>query len=368
MAEAAAARSGGGKQFVRAVGPREHYIGIGILSAVMLLCTWFVVRGVAPKGLLWGAYDPSLFGQSVTAATPAAVPAAAAVPVAETKAAPAAQGGFLPVAAPKGFTAGQVERFRPDNLFEKVDGKDNSYADFGFAGLECQTFTSTTDKECTVDVFIFDMAKPLQAFGMLSSERNGNDPVPQGQDGYRAAGSVFFRSGRYYVNVVAATEGEAQAAAAKALAEAVAAKLPKETYEPPGKAWFPKDGLVADSVGYRLKNALGQDWLSDLWLAKYKAGEKEVETYLALRESADKAADDLKRYQAVMEKAGKVTPGKSAGAATLVLDESKGAGKGPFSIAFAKGKVFGGVNFVETSQADVEQVIVKLVTAAGKMR
>ncbi len=365
------------RQPARPVGAVEHYVGIGVLSLVMLICTWVLIRGLAPKGVLWGAYDPSLFGGQVAAppATPAEQPAEAAesydgatdgAAAASSGAKPAAQ--VLPVAA-EGWTAGAVESFGPDTLYEKIDGRAEAYLAYGAQRLECLTATAGSE---AADVFVYDLGSPLQAFGMFTSERSGGDPLPGvGQLGYQAGGSLFFWRDRYYVQVLPGGAGEhgemtdesgasAASAAVLKLARAVDAKLPQSTFEVPGRAWFPAEGMKADSLGYVVKQALGQEWLGDVYTARYDAGGKELEVFLARRSNAGEAAELLTRYTEFLKSAGKLSTQTVDGVELTVADQS-----GMYDVVFQRGPVFGGVTYTDQRDAAVK-LAARLAKTAGK--
>lgn len=356
-------------EFVRPVGATEHWIGVGILASVVLLCAWVLYRGRTGDTM---QTLPTAGAEKVVAAV-APVKSAEAAPTAPKPAPkPAAGPSALPLTPPDKWQAGKVEKFDEKGLFEKVDGKAESYLAFGFVAMENQNFmppgakkgeesSSHTDG---VDVFIYDMGTPLQAYGMFTSERNEGEPLAVGQDGYLAAGSVFFRAGRYYVNVLA--EKEDYAPQAKTLAEQLAGKLPKEKFEAPGAAWFPTENLVASAVGWRMKNAMAQEWLSDVYVAKYKFGEAEAEAFLAKRDSEAKVKSDLAQWRKNLAGSGRVADVKVNGVAMVLEDDSK-KGAGPWSFAFAAGKAWGGVNGI-ADRKQGEALASKLYAAAGKIQ
>lgn len=366
MAESTEApkRAGGSKEkFVRTIGPREHYVGIGIICLTLMLCTWVLIRGLAPKGVLWGAYDAALFSDS-TAAAPAAAAPAGPEPVyadpteesASGTAAPAGelQLGFLPVESPAGWTAAEVETFPAATMYEKINGRAEAYVAYDVLGMECLGLTGPGG---SVELFILDFGEPLRAFGAYSAERNVETKLELGQEGYAAGGSVYFWRQRYYVQVMDGTGKPEGAAAARALAEAVEAKLPGGEVELPGAAFFPADGLLADSLGWSARSALGQEFLDDTWTAKYRIGETEVEAFVKQCGDETAAAAVLAQYRAFLEGLGAVTE-KSIGGVTAVIGENSGI----FDIVFTKGARFGGVSYVD-GREPAEAVIALLAAA-----
>lgn len=430
------------KDFVRPVGRGDWWAGVAVVSVLILFSAGLLVRGLAPRGTLWGANEPlmvsvassagGLSGGSVSlaqltspepaAAAPTAAmgaepgepatmdapaPAGPAEPTPGAEAAPAPAGGgsgagaaearssgvagpvqvgprppaagggarqpgagggaaapaapvgpqsFLPVKAPAGYQAGAVQKFNAGNLYEKINGKADSYLDYGFVGLESQ---SVTQGQTNIDVYIYDMGTPLQAFGMLNSERSGTDAVNVGQDGYKAGGSVFFRADRYYTMIMV-SRVEAEAAALE-IARELAAKMPKNQFTPPGIAWFPKDGLVPGSIKWVKKKVASVEGLDDGYQATYRQGDEEVEVFLIQRADAGQLSQAHSKYLGYLRENGEVSEIQVAGTKVNIV----GAGGGAADTLFQKGKFIGGTVYVSGGRAVAEPVTAKLIGAAG---
>ncbi len=348
---------------LRAVGPTEHYVGIGILALTMLLCTWVLVRGLAPKGVLWGAYDASLFTAPVVAAPagppPAAAPTAKQAVAGPAKEAKAPAGGtagerFLPVAGDD-WTAGKVETFNAEKLYEKIDGRAEAYLAYGCVGLETMSFTKAGK---SVDVYIYDMGTPLQAFGMFGIERNAEAKAAAlGEDGYDSGGSLYYWQGRYYAQVLSGSGDAAEATLAAKVAKALSGKLPKGKSEIPGRKWFPTEGLVANSIAYVRQQALGQEWLGDVYTARYTVKDKTVEAFLSRRKDEAEAKSLFTKYCEFLAKTAKMST-KPAGKVTLHIADQGGR----FDVVYQHGAVFGGATYAE-DQAAAEVVAARLAAA-----
>ncbi|MCC7492617.1 MAG: hypothetical protein IT204_09735 [Fimbriimonadaceae bacterium] len=360
-------------QDVRPIGPREHYSGIAILALVMLLCTWVLVRGLAPRGVLWGAYDPSLFaGPAATAPAGSSPVEAGADPGEDQGGAPAPAGGgddhggsaavpasgpapgaqALPVAAPAGWTAGAVETFDPVTLSNKIDGRAEAYLAYGFQRLET---VSLKQGEETCDLFVFDMATPLQCFGMFGSERSGGEPtVSIGEDSYRSGASLYFRQQQYYVQVVGTSEADAAAAARLAVAQAIAAKLPSGRSEFVGVGWFPPQNLKSGGIGYVIKGALGQPWLGDVWTARYQIKDTELMAFIAQRTDPAAAKADCAKYAEFLKTSGKLS-GKAVQGVTLQVADQNGM----YDVIAQVGRYFLGVSYTD-QRAAAEALVVSI--------
>ncbi len=63
------------------------------------------------------------------------------------------------------------ERFGPDTLYEKINGRADLYLSSGFASLKTQRFSMDKTAGAWVEVFVYDMATPENAFSVFSMQR-----------------------------------------------------------------------------------------------------------------------------------------------------------------------------------------------------
>ncbi|MBW2324757.1 MAG: hypothetical protein JRF41_14850 [Deltaproteobacteria bacterium] len=127
--------------------------------------------------------------------------------------------------APNGWKAvGGVKRFKPENLYEIINGAAELYLaydvrDMIFISFEKDTdsaffidlsiydvrdmifisFEKDTDSAFFIDLSIYDMGSPANAFGVFSVGRSSGDPsLNFGREGYYQNGSYYIWKGRYY--------------------------------------------------------------------------------------------------------------------------------------------------------------------------
>ena len=83
----------------------------------------------------------------------------------------------------------------------------------------------TGDPSNELQLYIFEMADPLKAFGKYGSEKPDEfKTVAIGNEGYTTAGSTLFYSGRYYTQIVSTQDDPKFGAFALDLAKRVAAR------------------------------------------------------------------------------------------------------------------------------------------------
>jgi hypothetical protein len=119
----------------------------------------------------------------------------------------------------------QVERFSPDDLYIKIDGRADALQGFHVVGLTFGTYTGADDPAPSVDVYWYDMGTPANAEAVYRSEAAPGTPLAVGAAGYQVGGAVFFWKGASYVQVLPSQPDEAGGQAALQIAERLARRI-----------------------------------------------------------------------------------------------------------------------------------------------
>jgi hypothetical protein len=115
------------------------------------------------------------------------------------------------------------ESFNADNLYEKIDGRAESFIQFGVKGMAYAFYHPTGDPSNELQLYLFEMGDPLKALGKFGSEKPEEfKTVSIGSEGYTTAGSTLFYSGRYYTQIVSTQDDPKFGAFALELAKRVA--------------------------------------------------------------------------------------------------------------------------------------------------
>ena len=140
--------------------------------------------------------------------------------VAATNGGPAALDSPFPESGLSDWSAPrEVDRYGPDELYLKIDGRAEAYLQFHVVGLTFGTYSHRTDRGRGIDVYWYDMGTPADAMGMYRSEAApGATAVSLGGDGYEIGGAVFFWKGRNYIQVLPTSPDQADGRAALAIA------------------------------------------------------------------------------------------------------------------------------------------------------
>jgi hypothetical protein len=266
--------------------------------------------------------------------------------------------GMLPlVDLPAGWVAGKLgerhlETFNAENLFEKIDGRAESFVQFDVKGMAYANYHPAADDTNEVQVYIFEMGNALMARGKYDSEKPGEvKESPIGSAGYSTAGSTLFRAGPYYTQIVSTTDDPKFAAFALEMAKRIAAQQTPQGAKEGGvssSASTPDDLFAKLPPGpgrsmpkYVAQDVFGYSFLSDVFMAEYQEGGTNWQGFLRPYADAKAAIEVFDKY---------VDGAKTDGAEVKIL-EADGADRmvqstniGLVDVYFLKGNVVGGAN------------------------
>jgi hypothetical protein len=259
-------------------GRTERWVGF-----IILLCLAGIAAGVYHKQF---SFNPAVLVATATAAAPAP---AAIKPVAS------GTNDSLETLPPELSALSAPEMFTADNLYDKVDGKADLYLTAGFVGLQCQRLALKATNDVWMEWFVYDMGTLPQAFSVFSLQRRAEaqtmDLTPFA---YQTQNSLYFVSGRYYVEAVTAMPTEPMMAAMRAMARQFVAAHPPGAAEIPELKLFPPENLEAGSQGLQIVDAFGFDQFTNVFTAKYRvpagATNAEVLAFLELTKTPAAAA------------------------------------------------------------------------------
>jgi hypothetical protein len=189
-------------------------------------------------------------------------------------------------------TMSAPETFTSATLSDKIDGKAEVYLTAGLLGLRCQRAVLIANPASWIELYVFDMGKPENAFSVFSSQKRTDVTDLQLADyAYRAGNQFALVHGQYYVELVATDEAPATMDAAVALSKAYVAATAVAAHADvsAAEARFPREGLVAGSVELLSTDVFGYDGLKDVFVAHYTDGKGELTLYIARRSTAAEA-------------------------------------------------------------------------------
>lgn len=317
------------------VSAAQKLTGYGIIAVLGLIAVWLVIQ-------------QSSFNPAVRVAMHA--PLLQGRPQVVSGQAPSATAALLPEVA--GFTSlAPVESFGPENLSDKIDGKAELYLPAGFKAMSCRSFSLGAAGGAHVEVFLYDMGSPPNAYAVFSGQRRPGSPsIPLTANAYATANALFFTQGRFYVEIVADRASEALNSSLNAYAAALLAKLPSQDETPGAAALFPKEGLARDTVRLCAADTFGCEGLINVLTGEYSLKSGKATAFIGQRDTPEQAQAEAKRYLDFLAANGyqKIeTPGPPGDFQVLALDNS-------FEIVFVQGRTLVGVHDATSLPAALE--------------
>ncbi len=260
---------------------------------------------------------------------------------------------------PAGWTVSKYgskhfESFDDKNMFEKIDGRAESFTQNNVTGMAYSSYHPIGDdsNEIQVYIFEFDHTKPFRAQSKYNSEKpEQSEPVKVGTEGYAAAGSLLFYADPYYTQIVSTKDDKQFAAISLELAKKIAAKQVPEHTEGespmPNKATALQDAIYAlfpkggGPPNYAAQDVFGYSFLSDVFMADYKADTVTWQGFLRPYATEDEAKAIFEKYvDSARKNGGDPKLIESPGADQMFLSASIGL----VDVIFRKGNVIGGAN------------------------
>jgi hypothetical protein len=192
--------------------------------------------------------------------------------------------------------------YQPGTLFEYIDGAAENYLSYEFKELIVANYKNS-QSEATLTLEIYDMSSDINAFGIYSSERYPESLfLAIGNQGYIEEGALNFIVGSLYVKLLCFDCGEKDETALRSVAKKIEQSVPQKGRLPALLNVFPKDGLIAHSEKFILRNVLGFAFLHDGYLADYKAKDQEFVLFIIEGKDEAEAKTMLGQYLAAQTK------------------------------------------------------------------
>jgi hypothetical protein len=179
--------------------------------------------------------------------------------------------GQLPdCSAMSGWTQEGTERFfEPDNLFDYMNGNAEGYLLYQFLQMKGITCKCGED---TIVIDISEMSDPEYAYGIFSSNRDMRSDVQAiGMGGQILPRRATFAKDKYYVEL-AANPDKDHTPALRTYVGLIEKAIDGRTTPPAQIGWFPKEGLVPDSVRLVPESVLGIRLLKRGYVGQYDFG------------------------------------------------------------------------------------------------
>jgi len=195
--------------------------------------------------------------------------------------------------------------FGVSNLYEKINGRAGIYLSFGFVKLTFGTYRQAG--QLYVDCYVYDMGSVENAFGMFKAEQSPDAELLEiGREGYSAGDSIFFWKGHYYVQLLVPAYDDGYSQFVPVLAAMLADGLDDDGSKLWADVILPATGRVAGSFAFLKSDAFGLDFLNDVYVADYQAGEQTWSLFIHRAAEAGQARAVVAKYSEHLDKYGKV--------------------------------------------------------------
>ena len=241
------------------------------------------------------------------------------------------------------------EKFNPDTMSDKIDGRAELYLSADVVELACQRFAHLGDPSSWMEVSIYDMGGARNAFAVYGIQRREeSQDIDVADFAYKTPNAIFFVRGKYYVEIVASVVSEQASADMETFAKKFCENVDGGRQALPEADLFPTNGLIQGSMILYIKDGLGFEKFDNLFIASYKIGEAEATAFLAARKTEAEAAQLVKDYAAHLLANGGVEE-QTAGADnwTRLFNLF-----GTYELVFARGRTVAGVHEAEKNTAE----------------
>ncbi len=271
---------------------------------------------------------------------------------------PAASKDFSPKVAdftPPGWQIYErAKQFTPQNLYEQINGRVSLFLAYDVRQLTFVSFVQDVDIARFVNLSIYDMGEPTNAFGIFSIERDPEaSTLNLGRAAYRSGANYFVWQGQYYIQVIASDDTTEMQHIGLVLARKAADSLPDAGEPVWGLTALPPTDRVPLSVQYYKVNAMGLDFMHNTYTAIYNKGNARVTAFLSRQQSAESARSVMLQYAGYANRYGKGCDRLKGGEVELVSCDMDGS----FDVVYTKGRLVGGVASVADRRLAVKAAI-----------
>jgi len=245
------------------------------------------------------------------------------------------------------------ERFSPDTLYEKINGRADLYLSSGFVSLKTQRFSMHESAGVWVEVFVYDMATPENAFSVFSMQRReGAQAAGIAPNAYITENALFLAHDQFYLEFIGTDASEALQQAISLQAHAfVQAHGGATVANAPGSGLFPEIGLQAESLQLVTANAFGYEQLDRIYTAEYLVDGSRLTAFVSDRRTAEAASTLAAEYRQTLVSYGASTidtPLPVEGSAVIQFFDA-------YEIIFSRGRYLAGVH--EAGSLDAAKTI-----------
>lgn len=244
------------------------------------------------------------------------------------------------------------EHFGPETLYEKINGRADLYLEAGFLSLNAQRLTTQKSSDQFVELLVYDMATPDNAFSVFSMQRReearDDDMIP---NAYHTDNALFMAHGQYYLEILGSTASDQWHAVMGEVARLfINDHGPAASANGPETDLLPADGLKPASLQLIAANAFGHESMDRIYTGNYQIDGVLLTAFLSDRQTDAGAVELAAAYQQALLSFGAAVvdaPVSIANAVVLQFFDT-------YEIVFAYDRYIAGVHEADNLETAIE--------------
>jgi hypothetical protein len=200
-----------------------------------------------------------------------------------------------------------------ETLSDRIDGEAELYFPYGFDRMAAARYATGKIPGAGMDVEIYRMGSPLDAFGMYANYRQADGrTLGVGSDSNLAGSQLFLYQDRFFVHIQVTGTYSAQFDALAQCGRAVASRLPGKTGRPPELSELDRPEVVKGTERYLPQSLLGYDFLNRGIMADAVIGGANLRVFYLLEATDESASAAFDSFRSQLSQGEVDAVGKSA--------------------------------------------------------
>lgn len=194
--------------------------------------------------------------------------------------------------------AGPVQSFDETDVYKKIDGRETFYKSYGFKKLAFLSLESTSKKDLTIDIELFDLGSIENALGALTAEiSDQKTPVELGPSGlsYFTSNAGFASQGRYYIRMIGSDDQDLIHEKVRMLKEALTAHFAGEKLPWTYALFVGQLGTSPGQIRYQGEDAFSFSFAKDVYSATIP-GSEQTELFITKQSTSQDAETLVKQF------------------------------------------------------------------------
>ena len=193
--------------------------------------------------------------------------------------------------------SGEVITYKPETLFEFMDGAAELYLLYDFAEMNVQVYEDK--KGNTINIEIYDHQNVNNSFGIYSQERPYEcEFLSVGTQANYIEGYLNFYQGRYYVKLTGYSLGAKDKEILTTAGKTISDRLNEKTDPPKSLNLFPDSQKIKNREEYIPKDYLGYSYFKNVFTADYGNPESSYKLFIIAapdRSALEKSIEEYKK-------------------------------------------------------------------------